>query len=307
MSKSRSPSNKQPYAKPWLSTADQLALLEQRGLAVDDREAAEAFLSHVNYYRFSGYCLAFEDTRHQYPQGVTFEKVRDAYEFDRDLRDLVTEALEVVEVDLRAAIAYHLGQQHGAFGYLDAKNFFHRFDHPTWLAKLRIEADRSSELFVTHFRSRYAEYPDLPTWIVTEIMSFGGLSHMLRGMHKRDQKPIAARYGVQPQTLVKIVHHCVYVRNVCAHHSRLWDRQWAIKPELPRGADWQRPLLPGNDRLFATVLLLYRFMQRAPSVAPFDTDWKDRLFARIDEAPAVYDPLKIMGLTPNWKQHPVWG
>ncbi|MEZ6098453.1 MAG: Abi family protein [Pirellulaceae bacterium] len=122
-----------PFSKPWLSYADQLQLLQQRGLAVPDPQAAEQFLSHMNYYRFSGYCLAFENGRHNFNGGTKFDDVVAAYHFDLTLRDLITEALEVVEVDLRAAIAHDFGQQHGAFGHTDPAKVFQRFNHIDWL------------------------------------------------------------------------------------------------------------------------------------------------------------------------------
>ena len=89
-----SPSTKVPFAKPWLSYADQVKLLQQRGLTIADTMAAEQFLSHLNYYRFSGYCLAFESQRHRFKGGSTFEDVVAAYQFDLTLRDFLTEALE---------------------------------------------------------------------------------------------------------------------------------------------------------------------------------------------------------------------
>ena len=92
---------------------DQVALLQSRGLVVADIPASLTFLSHLSYYRFSGYCLAFEDQRHQFGAQTTFEQVVAAYQFDLKLRDLLTEALEVVEVDLRAAIAYEFGRTYG--------------------------------------------------------------------------------------------------------------------------------------------------------------------------------------------------
>ncbi|MDZ7620149.1 MAG: hypothetical protein U1E05_24375, partial [Patescibacteria group bacterium] len=53
------------FQKPWRSHAHLVALLQQRGLVVADAAAAAAFLAHLSYYRFSGYCLAFEVQRHQ--------------------------------------------------------------------------------------------------------------------------------------------------------------------------------------------------------------------------------------------------
>ncbi len=257
-----------PYQKPWLSYQDQISLLQSRGLIITDVQAVIDFLKHVNYYRFSGFCLAFESARHQFQSGVSFEQVQAAYDFDRILRDIATEALEVVELDFRANIAHFFGQQYGAFGHTKPANFFRKFDHTEWMNKLHAEAERSSELFVSHFKATYCGFPDLPVWAITEIMSFGALSRMCHGMLKQDQKAIAHHYGLQPRDWVSWLHHLTYVRNLCAHHARLWDRIWSIKPKLPRAQVWQAPHLPGNNRLFATLLILNVLMGCCPDVAP---------------------------------------
>jgi abortive infection bacteriophage resistance protein len=304
---SQQPSGSRPaYPKPWLSYADQVQKLVDRGLTVGDRAAAEAFLAHINYYRFSGYCLAFEQQRHQFAAGVTFEQVCASYDFDMGLRDLVVEALEVVEVDFRAKIAYHFGNTYGAFGHVDAANFFFRFDHADWIDRLREEAGRSSELFVTHFSATYAEFPDLPVWMAMEIMSFGSLSKMFSGMVRDDQKKIARLYAMQPLDLRSWMHHLVYIRNLCAHHSRLWDRQWAITPALPAARMWQPPSVPNSDRLFATLLILHYLMRSCPAIKPFVQGWKARVEAHVANPPAVANHLASMGLPPAWQQHPVW-
>jgi len=136
-----------PYQKPWRSCADQVALLAQRGLVIADVPAAEQFLAHLNYYRFSGYCLAFEPQRHAFLAGTTFEQVVAAYQFDLTLRHLLTEALETIEVDLRTAVAYSFGRKYDAFGHTNPNHFFSRFRHQEWLDRLHDEVDRSSELF----------------------------------------------------------------------------------------------------------------------------------------------------------------
>jgi abortive infection bacteriophage resistance protein len=299
-------SQKIPFAKPWLSHSDQVQLLQQRGLGVSDPQAAEQFLSHLNYYRLSGYCLAFENGRHSFTGGVTFEDVVAAYHFDLTLRDLLTEALEVVEVDLRAAIAYGFGQQYGAFGHINPANFYTYFNHQVWLDGLRKEADRSSELFVEHFRQTYVEFPDLPVWIVTEVMSFGTLSHMYKGMLKPVQRAVAKNFGIQASFLKSWMHHCVYVRNLCAHHSRLWDRVWAIRPQLPPIVVWQHPLLPSDRHLFATLLVLRKLLSHIPAAKVFTTQWKQRVEQHIAQPPAAPNPLRRMGLTNSWLAHPVW-
>ena len=310
-------SSQKPFNKHWQSWSDQLSTLEGRGLVVTDRAAAEAFLAHVNYYRLSGYCLAFEQSRHVFIPGTTFEQLKAAYDFDRILRDLVTEALEVVEVDARTAIAYHFGRHYGAFGHTLPASFFsppvsrhhpkpNAFGHAAWLDGVRREAARSKEQFVAHYAQTYLGFPDLPVWMVTEIMSFGALSRMFEGMLAHDQRLVAPRYGIQPRFLATWLHHLVYVRNLCAHHSRLWDRVWAIKPDMPPLSAWQAPLLPGNDHLFVTLLILRRLLARCPSIAPFDTQWKARVQDHLAKPPPAPNPSGRMGLPDNWTTHPLW-
>jgi len=298
------------FNKPWLSRADQIAMLVSRGLHVTDRAMAEAFLGHVNYYRFSGYCLAFEQSRHKFLPGVTFEQVKAAYDFDWTLRDQISEAMEVVELDFRAAVAAHFGHDHGPFGRRDASNFFPAFDGKSsrrdWLKNLRHETERSQEQFVKHFKATYVEFPDLPLWMATEVMSFGCLSKMLAGMMKADRKIVAYRYNLQSDDFASWVHHLVYVRNLCAHHCRTWDRVWTIKPSLPAAKAWHAPLLPGNNKLFVTLLILSYLIKRCPTMDGFWSRWRQRVESHLASPPSAPNALEKMGLTSVWLQHPFW-
>ena len=304
---SGSPSSPRPqYQKPWLSYSDQVTQLESRGLTITDRAIAERFLSHVNYYRFSGYCLAFEQPRHIFPAGVRFDDITGAYAFDGALRDLLTEALEVIEIDVRAYLAYHLGRTHGAFGHTDPSKFFAKFDHADLMDRMHEEAERSSELFIKHLRAKYAEYPNLPVWMLTEVLSFGTITRMFRGMNRRDQQAISKRYNLQAQTFGTILLHLVYVRNLCAHHSRLWDRLWSIKPTLPQGKMWQPPTMPSNDRLFATVCLIQHLLRRCPGSTSSADQWCQRLRQLLKQPPNTARAFQLMGMPDKWDQHPVW-
>ena len=295
------------YDKPWLSIHDQLQKLKSYGLTVGDEGAACAFLQHINYYRFSGYGLAFETVRHCFHADTTFEQIREAYCFDRALRDLVTEALEIIELDLRATVAFIFGRNHQPFGHIEPDNFFKTFTHSMWLDKLHEETDRSDELFIEHYKETYIEFPELPIWVATEIMSFGALSRMYSGMIRQDQKDIAFRYHLQPDILQSWIHHLVYTRNLCAHHARLWDRKWSISPDRPPGKDWQPPLLPNSSRLFASLLVQGKLLYHCPAEKPFMHDWRKRVETLLDtQTPAVPDAAARMGLPPDWKKHPFW-
>lgn len=294
------------YDKPWLSIDDQLERLKSRGLVIDDAKGAERFLWHLNYYRFSGYCLAFEESRHTFRTGATFSQVQAAYDFDVKLRDLLTEGLEVIEVDSRSAIAHIFGGKCGAFGHTDTTNFRSSFDHAEWLSRVREEAGRSSELFVKHFKDRYSGFPTLPFWIATEVMSFGAISKMFSGLLDQYQSPVANRYNMQKQDFASVLHHLTYVRNVCAHHCRLWDRVWDIRPRVPIGKNWQPPMVPDPSRVFVTLLFVYRILKKCSSESRFAIEWRRRVNDLMKTPPETGDAMTRMGMPTKWYDHPYW-
>jgi len=295
-----------PYGKGWLSFEDQIRMLELRGIEIDNPQGARDFFRHVNYYRFNSYCQPFETARHSYAPGTTFSLIRALYEFDRALRGLLAEAIEIIEIDLRTTVGYFFGQQHGCFGHIEAGNFHRTFPHADWHGKLQGDAVRSRELFIENYRAKYQEYPDLPIWIAVEIMPFGELSRMFRGMTARDQKPVVERYGIPPLVFSSWLHHLVYVHNLCAHNSRLWDRAWSVKPKLPRALDWMPPMLPDGARLFATLLIISRLLQRCPAQGAFASRWRTAVEHHIAALPPVPDGLARMGLPKNWIKHSKW-
>jgi len=304
-----------PYDKKWLSMDDQMVLLESRGLVIDDKQDCKELLYHLGYYRLSGYALAFEPSRHKFLEGTSYRDIADAYCFDMLLRDVIADALEVIEVDFRTTVAHFFSQRVGAFGHLDQVNFqqprgystrLKLFDHADWLESLREEAARSKELFVSKYQQTYDEFPDLPIWIATEVASFGTVSRMFSGMVPNLQKPIALRYSMQQQDLASTLHHFTYIRNICAHHSRLWDRELRIGLQLPTGKHWQPPLIPEARRLYPTLLLIYRILQKCRRQKGFTAEWKKRIDEVMLGIPNVPGALDRMGMPEKWNRHPYW-
>ena len=297
-----------PFAKPVLAYAAQAAQLIQRGMVVDDVPAAEAALARVSYYRLSAYWHPFRqrdaagkllDTLHP---GTRFDTVLGLYEFDRQLRLLVLDAMERVEVALRTAVTHQIGIAYGAFGHEDAANFHPQFDHADWVARLRDETTRSSDAFVGHYRAKYHGFPVLPIWMTTELISLGALSRLYKGMLPSDKRAVAAPLNIHPKRLQDWLHVLTYVRNVCAHHSRLWNRELAIRAMAMPEAGWQPPLLPRQDRLFCVLLILRQLLRQTGN----GTDWRDQCQALL--TPVVSDARwrAAMGMSPNWMAHPYW-
>ncbi|PNK59661.1 Abi family protein [Psychrobacter sp. FDAARGOS_221] len=225
--------NKQS-CKPWQSFEKQIALLENRGMIFEDKTDAIHILSQVNYYRLSGYWYPFRqlinNTReNNFYKDTKFTDVLNIYNFDKKLRMLCLEALEVIEMSVRTNIAYNFGRI-SPVAHLDKNNFDQKFvqgeskqiNYESWLKKYKYQIRRSNKSpFIKH---HIATYEDLPIWVGVEVMDFGSLSVLYSGLKGRQKKQISQSYGVDnPNVFGSWLKSLNYIRNICAHHARLWN------------------------------------------------------------------------------------
>jgi len=291
------------YQKPPLSCAQQVALLSSRGLVVSDQSQAEEFLSQVNYYRFSAYCLPFEIKRHQFYPGVTFEEVQRLYEFDRRLRFLIDEALEVVEISIRTMVSYYLASQHGAFAHEDHTIFFDQSKHADVLAKIHEETGRSKETFIQHYKNKYEGFPRIPIWMAVEVMSFGTLSQVYHNLFRKDQIALSRKIGYHSSVLSSWLHTFTYVRNICAHHSRIWNRRLAIAMIVTKRDCWEAV---DTKCIGSVIFAMNHLMKRLPIENAMRLAWKkemNQLLVQPVHLPRFYQSL---GLLDDWRDSPLW-
>lgn len=294
---------KPPFSKPALTYGEQLTQLEQRGMFIQDRSEAEFYLAHLNYYRLVGYWLPFEvdHSTHQFRPGTTFGDVLNLYIFDRELRLLVLDAIERVEVSARSRWAYEVAHRHGPHGYLDAALARDAARYQGNLKSLTDEVGRSDETFIRHFRDHYAEALP-PAWAVSEVMSLGQLSKWFSNLRPmKTRAAIAFGFRLDEGTLQSWLHHLSYVRNVCAHHSRLWDRDFRLTPAIPKtkpvGVAAQ--LVCGSRRSYNTLtILIYLLDLISPSHG-----WTMRL-TRLIEAHTI--DRRRMGFPGDWQEFALW-
>ncbi len=296
------------YQKPALSFVDQLEQLKSRGLVVDDESHALLQLSSISYYRLSAYWYPYRERDDQgvvgdnFIAGTSFDDVVTLYEFDRHLRLLVIDALERIEVYIRTLISFHIAHTHGAFGHNDPANFHPNFQHAKWLAKLSREAERSSDAFITHYKIKYSGFPRLPIWMITEVMSLGSLSFCFKGLKPTDKRAISSQLNLHHRGLADWLHKLTYIRNVCAHHSRLWNRELSLRPSRPRDAAWNIPITPQNDRIFFVLLVLRYLLKTTSNGDHWHQKCNDLL-----EPIAQNEQWRIaMGIPENWQEHPLW-
>lgn len=307
--------------KPWKSTAEQLELLKSRGLLVDDEQAALDYLARIGYYRLSGYWYPLrqidkvESQREKRPvrtdlfvENSHFEDVVKLYVFDKRLRLLALDALERIELAVRVDIAYLLGKKdplahknpdclHGNFAKRPIKKGIHKgkTEHEIWLDKYESMIWRSRrEPFVEHHKKKYNN--NLPIWVAIEIWDFGLLSRLFGGLKHADKDLIAQKYNVDGVTFAKWLRSLNFIRNVSAHHSRLWNIN--VLELSPNMQSW--PAMR-NTKPF----MYFAIMAHLLSVICPNSSWTQRLIDELNACPVTRKgvlSLDDFGVCEDWER-----
>lgn len=308
------------YERPWKTFQQQLDLLVSRNLEVTDEEAALNYLQRIGYYRLSAYLYPFRVFRIQpnfelvkedeFVANTHFSDAVNLYIFDKKLRQLMLDALERIEVALRVDIAYLLGER-DTFAYKHIDQFHPTFaarhgKHAAWLQKYENLLERSKEDFVKHYRRKHG--PDLPIWVAVEVWDFGAMSQLFSMMKVPDQTRISAKYGVADfKVFSSWLRSLNYLRNLCAHHSRLWNRNVIDQPKLPKQGEisWCDHYF-GKKDLISKPFLLVNIVAHLMSIICPATEWHDRLIQLLGEFPEIKSERKVsindIGLQDGWKE-----
>lgn len=243
------------------------ALLEKlivQQLIVADTKLAEQYISFVGHYRLKGYWFQLVDpTTKKFIAGTTFEMIRDRYEFDRELRALVLEAVERLEVAIRAALGNVLSLKHTPHWFLNTSLFKpgRKFGIGHMLAKIENEVARSAaKRFI---KAYYDEYDDPylpPSWAMSECVTLGVWSktyQMLRDAG--DKKSISAKFGVaQVEVFESWLHALTVLRNMAAHHDRFLGQKLGVGPMNLKAKGIR---FADNKSVYATLTVIHILLE----------------------------------------------
>lgn len=307
------------FTKPPLTLPQQLAKWQSRGLAVSDTTMALHYLQFIGYYRLSAYTLPFQEPAHpdkHFKSGTTFEQVLSLYVFDRELRLLVLDGIERVEVAVRTCLVNEMSTKHGAHWFMDPQHFKvpgpsrpPHFDHNKFLDKLEKELGippgntilgrPHNEVFINHYYTKYGDPYLPPAWMVFEVLPMGSMSQVFANLRDaKNRAAVAAPFGVDEQVMQNWLHCLSYVRNGCAHHRRLWNLQLVIKPTIAKKL---ASLVPVRDRFYALAVILHYML----GVTAPKSSWHERLARLLDTHPVA--DQRMMGFPPGWKSEAFWG
>jgi abortive infection bacteriophage resistance protein len=303
------------YKKAHKTFEEQLELLKSRGLSVSNDNYALLKLRHINYYRLSAYFLPLQypkaaEMKDHFLPGTAFEVVLEHYYFDTQLRKIIFEAIERIEIYFRTQIAYHHSKKYGPFGYLSHENLKCDADFFTKLqTAIREEKDRSSETFIAHFKAKY-DTTDLPIWAMVEVVSMSTLSRLYAALHTKEQQAVIQPLkGITKDVFHSWFHALTVIRNICAHHARLWNKTLGVKFEVPKKVLLFRQILATddkgntrflNDKVFFALSVIVYILDAIGE----ELDFRNNILELVVAHPTI--DLKAMGFPEEWQNFGLW-
>lgn len=298
------------YSKPAVPFLDQISKLKARGLEFQEEAFAEHTLSRISFYRLRAYTYPFQDNsdpNHPFTSKIDFETIIQLYKFDRKLRLLVFDAIEKIEIALRTQIIYHLAISHGSHWQLNPSLFRDTARFATHLATLQKEVNRSDETFIKHYNGKYTSPTQPPSWMSLEVASMGTLSKFYQNLKQGAEKQtVSDNFGLPDFKFLENWMFCFSsLRNICAHHGRLWNRRLSAIPKLPYNTTNQfftKREIKGiyANKLYATICCLNYMVGEIDSHHNF----KKKLKKLMSKCPMNQE--KEMGFPKDWEKHPFW-
>ena len=316
---------KVPYDKRPLSIQTQIERLKGRGLIIDDEKLAGDYLSNISYYRLRAYTYSFQDNTnlendHKFIRSdIHFKDIIDLYCFDRRLRSLIFNAIEKIEVALRARITQRYCESCDDSHWYEDESLFkdttywdingeEEFCYNKLLDDVIHEVDRSNEDFIGHYKAKYAKPVNPPAWMTLEVVSFGTLSRLYELLKKNDDKiAIAKSLGLNKiDILENWMHALSNLRNCCAHHGRIWNRRFVVSILLPTYTDrlfLDRETISKTKRnkLFPYLCCIKYILD---IISP-NNSFHQNLKALIADGGRLLS-LREMGFPDNWNYLGVW-
>ena len=284
-----------------------LALLKQRGLQVSNEREALHILSAISYFRLACYFRPMEIDKctHEFRKGATLEQALTLYKFDTLLRDMVFGAIGQIEVALRSRVNYHFSLHHTPFWFtqVDMATDGHLFTEH--LSSVDRELHRSKEEFIKEHFERYDKPSFPPAWKTLEIVSFGTLSKLYQNFFdKTGKRAVAEDFGLpQHEFLISWLESLTVLRNLCAHHARIWNRRYALKPRMPKtlsGHKWLTVFSFPPDKIYPQLSCIVYLLN---AIDPHNA-FANNIQKLMKDYPSI--DATALGFPKRWEQEPLW-
>ena len=293
------------FPKHYKTPEELVELLSERGLYIQERNSACQYIKNIGYYRLSAYLYPFlklPKEKQLFKDGSTLEGALMLYRFDKKMRMFLLNEIEKVEIAFRSALANMVAQETGNIFWMTDKEMFTNADKfNRTMDKVKKEFEGSKEDFILHFKKKYSNaYP--PAWMLVEILPLGVITRIFENLRDNAlKKKIASTFGLTLPVFCSWMTVITLTRNSCCHHSRVWNRTYAVGPMIPK--KMSRPWI-GNSvshlKTFYEICIVKWFVD---IISP-QNNLKDRLTDLLASFPHV--DCKAMGFPTNWADEPLW-
>jgi len=295
------------YNKPSLTISEQISALKDKGLIINDHDFAASCLSNISYYRLRAYTYPFQDNNnqnHPFIDIITFEDIIELYKFDQLLRLLLFDAFEKIEIAFRTQVIYQWAIVHGSHWQIDPSLYRSSVIFAQHIFSLQGEINRSNETFIKHYTSKYTIPSEPPSWMSLEVSSMGLLSQLFQNLKKGKPKMnVTHHFGLNDVNLLENWLHCFSnIRNVCAHHGRLWNRRFTTHIIIPTN-----PVFPFIEKSIIYPYKLYPSlcaMVYIINIISPGCGFKEKIKSLMNMCPLKQE--HEMGFPYSWKQDKFW-
>lgn len=293
---------------------EQVRILEDKGMIIEDVDAAKEILLRENYFFISGYRTLFVKslTDKTFVTGANFRELYSVFNFDRQVRNILFKNLLIIENNLKSILSYHLSREYGIRenDYLNPNNFNNHPDKRRQIndligkMKRQIRSNADSHTATAHYNTHYGY---IPLWIAVKVLSFGIVSELYLILKPSDQKTIAEFFRVGAKELATYLPVLANYRNLCAHEEILFDHHAQIKIEDTRFHEkLEIPRLHGEyiygkEDLFALIIILKQLLRKEDfSCLIKEIDYEISLLNGRLESISIGKVLEKMGFPINY-------
>jgi len=246
--------------------------------------------------------------KHEFKPNSRFEDVIALYNFDRELRLLFFDVIERIEISLRTKLIYHVSHEFGFWWFQNSTLFIDSKEQIKTLASIKETLSISKDIFIKDHKIKYKGDLRFPPAIKTlEITTFGGLSKLYGNLKSSVQSKdiIADEFNTVNHTyLPSWLQAIAQIRNICAHHGRLWNKKLTTKPNLlaKPPAPWIRnaPAAADHNLLYIHACCMKYLLD----VASPKHHYKERLSELFKKYSNV--DLAALGFPIDWEDEPLW-
>lgn len=191
----------------------------------------------VGYERLRIYFLSRRDQPNRtFRTGTTYQDILRLYDCDARLRALTFKAVGRFELAFRNTLSEALSGRFGSHPYYDRAAFKSAEAHNQALSQVIRSFDGSKDERAKHYRQTYDSPALPPIWTLKEFLTFGGAARLYAALAGPLREDVAKTFGVPRLPVFDNWVMClVDLRNVCAHHDRLFNRRFQKQLQrLPR-------------------------------------------------------------------------